>query len=83
MDIDQVVLEAVKTVPKCVAASVIDLDSGMLLSVKTTESHPQEVLDFVSAATKEMFEGENVTVVESIFKKVRGVTSDERYFSYF
>lgn len=80
MNADQTVLEVLKTVPKALAAGVVDLDSGFLLAVKTTESHPQEILDFVSAATKEMFEGENVTVVESLFKKARGVTSDERYF---
>lgn len=80
MNVDQFVLAALKDVPKAVAASVIDMDSGMLLAVKTTESHPQEVLDFVSAATKEMFEGENVSVVEKIFKKARGVTSEEKYF---
>jgi len=79
-NLDEMVLKALKEVPKAVASGVVDMDSGMLLAVKTTESHPQEVLDFVSAATKEMFEGENVTIVENIFKKVRGVTSNERYF---
>ena len=54
---------------------------GMLLSVKTSESHPQEVLDLVAAATRDMFEGDNVVTIERLFKRIRGVQhSDEHYF---
>ena len=68
-------------VPKALTAGVIDLDMGMLLDVKTVDSHPSEVLDLVAAATKDLFEGDNVTAIENMFKKMRGVESDQRYFS--
>lgn len=80
MSVDMMVNDAVETVPKAVAAGVVDMTSGMLLAVRTVDSHPQQVLDLVSAATKELFEGEMVTSIENVFKRERGVTSDEHYF---
>lgn len=80
MSAESVVKGLMGNVPKAVAAGVVDMGTGMLLHVSTIESHPQEVLDLVSAATKDLFEGDNVTTIENTFKKVRGVDSDERYF---
>lgn len=80
MSIDMVLQSCMKEIPKAVAAGVVDMGSGMLLGVKTVDSHPQEVLDLVAAATKDLFEGDNVTQIENMFKRGRGVVSDERYF---
>ena len=67
-------------VPGAVAAGLVDMGSGMLVGVKTVDSHPQAVLDLLASATKELFEGAMVTQIETMFKTARGVTSDERYF---
>jgi hypothetical protein len=69
-------------VPECVAAGYVDMATGMLLSVKTVDSHPQEVLDMVSAATADLFQGANVTAIENMFKKTRGVrgADGQHYF---
>lgn len=83
MSTESIMKRAMKDIPKCVAAGVVDLDSGMLLNVKTVDSHPQEVLDLVAAATRDLYEGDNVTAIESMFKRTRGVKSDERYFQQF
>ena len=80
MSVDSIIATCMSDVPKALAAGVIDLDMGMLLGVKTVDSHPSEVLDLVAAATKDLFEGDNVTAIENTFKKIRGVQSDERYF---
>lgn len=80
MKIDDLVKECMTEVPKAVAAGVVDMGSGMMLGIKTADSHPQAVLDILAPATKEMFEGEMVTAIEDLFKKARGVESDERYF---
>ena len=63
-------------VPECVAAGYVDMDSGMLLGVKTTDSHPQEVPDLVAAATADLFQGTNVTSIEKLFRQTRGVSED-------
>jgi len=80
MSAESIVKSLMGDVPKAVAAGVVDMGTGMLLHVSTVESHPQEVLDLVAAATKDLFEGDNVSMIEDTFKKIRGVESDERYF---
>ncbi|MCA9691622.1 MAG: hypothetical protein R3A51_22340 [Nannocystaceae bacterium] len=80
MSVDSLVAEVMTSVPKCVACGVVDMDSGMLLGVRTVDSHPAEVLDLVAATTKDLFEGENVTAIEDAFKRARGTESAERYF---
>jgi O-phosphoseryl-tRNA(Cys) synthetase len=72
--------DAQTSVPECVAIGVVDVDSGLLLDVKTVDSHPSEVLDLVAAATGDLFQGPNVTAIENSFKKMRGVNTDVRYF---
>jgi hypothetical protein len=67
-------------VPECLAAGVIDMSTGMLLSVETVDSHPPEVLDLLAATTLDMFQGRNVVMIENIFKERRGVVSDRHYF---
>ncbi len=80
MSADSIVKDALATVPKAVAAGVVDMASGLMLSIKTVASHPQRVLDILAPATQELFEGELVTTIENLFKQARGVKTDERYF---
>lgn len=83
MNAEETVRQAVAEVPKAVAAGLVDMGSGMMLSIRTVDSHPQPVLDLLAPATKEMFEGEMVTTIENLFKKARGVESKEHYFNEF
>jgi hypothetical protein len=80
MSAESMMQRCIKEIPKCLAAGLIDMESGMLLSVKTVDSHPQEVLDLLAAATKDLYEGDNVITIENIFKRSRGVQSNEHYF---
>lgn len=80
MSVQTMLNKCLTEVPKAVAAGVVDMGSGMLIGVKTVDSHPQEVLDLVAAATKDLYEGDNITNIEKAFKKARGVTSTDRYF---
>lgn len=79
MSVNSIIAKCMQDVPKIVAAGVVDMASGMLIGVKTVDSHPQEVLDLVAAATKDIYEGDNVSNIERTFKRARGVKSDERY----
>lgn len=80
MSVESIINNAMTQVPKAVAAGVVDMGSGMLLGIKTVESHPQEVIDILAPATRELFEGDMVTTIENLFKRARGVDSDEHYF---
>jgi hypothetical protein len=78
--LDGVLQESMNTSPECLAAGYVDLSTGMLLAVKTVDSHPQEVLDLVSAATADLFQGANVSAIEGMFKKTRGVKDDGHHY---
>lgn len=80
MSLDKALQESIATIPECVAAGYVDLSTGMLLGVKTVDSHPQEVLEVVAAATADIFQGSNVTLIESMFKKARGVENDGHHY---
>lgn len=73
MSLDKALSEAMSTIPECLASAYIDIASGFLLEVRTVDSHPQEVLDMVAAATADLFQGPNVMVIENHFKKSRGL----------
>jgi hypothetical protein len=74
MSIDKALATAQSEVPECVAVGYVDMVSGLLLAVKTVDSHPSEVLDLVAAATGDLFQGKNVMEIEKLFDKSRGIT---------
>ncbi len=80
MSMDDQISNTLKFVPECVACGVVDIDTGMLLGIKTLDSHPQEVIDYVAAATGDLFQGPNVTAIENLFKKVRGVKESSHHY---
>ncbi len=78
---EEVLGQAVAAVPDCLAAGYIDMESGMLLGVQTVDSHPEEVLNLLAAATTDLFQGPTVVNIEQIFKRLRGLPDDD--FHYF
>jgi hypothetical protein len=72
MSLDTAMAKAQQNLPECVAVGYVDMSTGMLLGVKTVDSHPQEVLDLVAAATADLFQGQSVTAIEKLFRKSRG-----------
>jgi hypothetical protein len=79
--LDQQLATASGGIPECVAAGYVDIQSGMLLAIKTVDSHPSEVIDLVAAATGDLFAGSNVTAIEQMSNKSRGLaSSDHHYF---
>lgn len=80
MSADNIVQSLITNVPKALAAGIVDMGSGMLLAMKTVDSHPQAVLDMVAAATRDLFEGDNVVNIENTFRKTRGDKYEGHYF---
>lgn len=78
--LDTVLQKAITTIPDCVASGYVDLGSGMLLSIKTVDSHPREVLDLLAAATSDLFQGPNVQTIEQMFRKARGVPEGNQHY---
>lgn len=80
MSLDASLSKAQQEVPECVAVGFVDMMTGMLLAVRTVDSHPQEVLDLVAAATADLFQGKSVTAIEKLFRKSRGQAEDGRHY---
>lgn len=80
MSLDLALAKLLGAVPEGVAAGYVDMVSGMLLGAKTVDSHPQEVLDMVAAATADMFQGPNVTAIEKLFRKSRGQAENGAHY---
>jgi len=74
MSLDAALQTSISTIPECVAGGYVDMSTGMLLAVKTVDSHPAEVLDLVAAATADLFQGPNVIQIETLFDRSRGIT---------
>jgi hypothetical protein len=80
MSLEHELGELQKAAPECVATGFVDMRSGMLLGIRTVDSHPSEVIDLVAAATGDLFQGANVVAIESMFKRVRGVPDDGHHY---
>ena len=80
--LDDALQRSLTNIPDCLAAGFVDLASGMVLSIKTVDSHPSEVFDMLAAATADLFQGPNVVAIEQVFKKARGLPEnvDQHYF---
>jgi hypothetical protein len=78
--LDNALQAAIASVPEAVAAGYVDLSTGMLLGIKTVDSHPQEILELLAAATSDMFQGANVSTIEKMFKKARGLKDDGHHY---
>lgn len=80
--LDDALQRSLTGIPDCLAAGFVDLSSGMVLSIKTVDSHPSEVFDMLAAATSDLFQGPNVVAIEQVFKKARGLPEnvDQHYF---
>ncbi len=80
MSFDAAIKKAQTSVPECVAVGYVDMSTGMLLGVTTVDSHPSEVLNLVSAATADLFQGPSVKTIETMFRRSRGQTEDGHHY---
>jgi len=79
-NIEAALQKAVSSIPECLAAGYVDLASGMLLGIRSVDSHPTEVMELLAAATTDLFQGANVTTIENIFKKSRGMQANTNHY---
>lgn len=80
MSLDNALQKAVTAVPECVAAGYVDLASGMLLGIKSVDSHPSQVIELLAAATADLFQGPNVQAIEKLFRSARGVPENGQHY---
>jgi hypothetical protein len=80
MSLENALTNTQKTVPECVSVGLVDMKTGMLLGIKTAAPYPQEILDLAAAATGDLFQGSNVTMIETMFRKHRGMKEDGHHY---
>jgi hypothetical protein len=72
-NLDQITREVVTSVDGALGCAVVDLSSGLLLSVSHNVPYfTQTYLEAVAAAAVDMFRGKNVQAVESLLSNQRG-----------
>ncbi len=76
MSLDSLIKQKINEVPECVAVGYVDMSTGMILAVKTVDSHPQEIIDVLAAATADMFQGPSVVSIEKMWRKSRGMPTE-------
>lgn len=69
MPLERSLQAAQQSIPECIATGYVDMVTGMLLAVRTVDSHPAETLDLVAAATAELFQGPHVSHIEEAFRR--------------
>ncbi|SDX33523.1 hypothetical protein SAMN04515617_10323 [Collimonas sp. OK242] len=79
-NLDNMLQKAITSIPECVAAGYVDLSSGMLLGIKSVDSHPNSVVELLAAATADLFQGPNVQAIEKLFRSARGVAEDGQHY---
>jgi hypothetical protein len=79
-NLDDALQTAISSIPECLAAGFIDLSSGMLLGIRSVDSQPTEVVELLAAATADLYQGTNVQMIESMFKKARGLQDDGTHY---
>jgi hypothetical protein len=79
-ELDTAIAKAIATVPECLAAGYVDVVSGLVLGIKTVDSHSNELIDLLAAATSDMFQGPNVLAFEQMFIQAGGRDASKHYF---
>ncbi|MCG3174333.1 MAG: hypothetical protein GMKNLPBB_02562 [Myxococcota bacterium] len=83
MRVHTVINELMESVPRAVAAGLVELNTGLLLGVRTHDSHPQEILELVALATHELYQGDKVLAIEHVFNQLRDNPEKTQYFQEF
>ncbi|MTI00840.1 MULTISPECIES: hypothetical protein [Alphaproteobacteria] len=76
MTIEAALTTAMETIPDCIAAGYVDMETGMLLGTKTTEPESEEVLDTLAVAVANLFQGQGVKAFEKLLRAA-GVQDSE------
>ncbi len=80
MSLKSQLYKSIRSMPSCIAGGYIDLDQGKLVAMLAVEIYPKEKLDRLVGITEDLFQGQNVVMIENIFKKARGRDANSQHF---
>ncbi|NOD76849.1 hypothetical protein [Ruegeria sp. HKCCD4332] len=76
MSIRDALSTAIETIPDCIAAGYIDMETGMLLGSCVSEPDSTESLDTLAIAVANLFQGRGVAAFEALLRQA-GVEESE------
>lgn len=83
-NLNDICKNVVSDVSDALACGVVDLNTGMLMAVHHTVPYfTQTYLDAVAAAAVDMFRGKNITRVEQLIAKQRGIEPERTFEEIF
>ncbi len=72
MSIQDALSTAIETIPDCIAAGYVDMETGMLLGSSVSEPECTESLDNLSIAVANLFQGRGVAAFEALLRDAGG-----------
>lgn len=69
MSIESALNTAMATIPDCIAAGYIDMETGMLLGTNTDDPESAEALDSLAIAVANLFQGRGVKAFEELLRR--------------
>ncbi|CUJ99451.1 hypothetical protein RUE5091_02043 [Ruegeria denitrificans] len=68
MTIEAALKAAMDTIPDCIAAGYVDMETGMLLAANTLDADSADVLDVLAIAVANLFQGRGVSGFEELLR---------------
>ncbi|WP_170773536.1 hypothetical protein [Ruegeria lacuscaerulensis] len=69
MPIEAALNAAMSTIPDCIAAGYVDMETGMLLGSVTPDPNDAEILDTLAIAVANLFQGRGVKGFEALLRE--------------
>lgn len=80
MSIENALKTAMETIPDCVAAGYVDMETGMLLGASVNDQADAEALDTLAIAVANLFQGRGVSAFEALLRQSEGAASENPGF---
>ncbi|MCG7520039.1 hypothetical protein [Ruegeria sp. Ofav3-42] len=80
MSIETALKTAMETIPDCVAAGYVDMETGMLLGACANDQEDAEALDALAIAVANLFQGRGVGAFETLLRQSGNADSENPGF---
>lgn len=71
MSIETALNSTIETIPDCIAAGYVDMETGMLLGTSTADQDSAEVLEQLALAIANLFQGRGVKAFEDLLREAQ------------
>ncbi|EEE35921.1 conserved hypothetical protein [Rhodobacteraceae bacterium KLH11] len=68
MSIDAALASAIETIPDCIAAGYVDMETGMLLGIEASDRENAEALENLALAVANLFQGRGTKGFEDLLR---------------